>query len=520
MLILIESPKHLLPFKFKSSNNIISHGANNISKKLLDLFINDHSTQKIIVSDLSETDYKIFDKETALKKNTYLTTYKMLKSYIESSEKIPDICINFDSNITKLIHFRNINKYTYPIIGLIHSLGFYSHFKSIEIIKRKFQEYDTFICPSKNTQQSLINFGFPQKNTTVIRYGVDSTKFKPTNYKNKLRKELSININSKVILTLGRISPGLKTDLTPIFKLLPNLIKNNPELILYIVGTVLDKSYVIELKNMAKTLKIENHIIWEHHPDHKDIQKYYQVSDIFISLSDCCGETFGLTVLEAMSTELPVIISKFAGYKNHLNDKENGFYISSFTSDCELEKEYYTPENNEFGEIYSQTITLNYKQLKSYLLKLIQSKDLRKKVGQKARKTIKEKNSLEIMLNSYKNQISLILNKKNKEEKFIEIPNYINISNLFSHQCSHQLTYNDPFYLTKITKEKLKNEDHFFFFENQLSTYDLITPILFMLNKEPMTINQLANKLQKTKALVAKNCLFLLKQTFIKTNLN
>lgn len=520
MLILIESPKHLLPFNFSNNQNLISHGANNISSILLNLFIHDHSMQKIIVSDLSEADYKVFDKEKALKKNTVITTYKTLKTQIESSEKIPDICINFDANITKLVHFRNINKYTYPILGLIHSLGFYSHFKTLELIKKHLQEYDTFICPSKNTQQSLVNFGFPKKHTTVISYGIDSTKFKPNNNKDRLRKELSINLNSKVILILGRISPGLKADLIPIFKLIPNLVKRHPELIVYIVGTILDEDYVTELKKMSKKLKIENHIIWEHQPDHKNMQKYYQVSDIFLSLSDYCGETFGLTILEAMASSLPVILSNFAGYKNHIKDKKNGFYISSYTAKFKLEKEYYTYNNIDFGEIYSQSITLNYKQLKTSLLQLIQSPDLCKKIGQKARETINSHNTLSIMYKNYKNQISLIMNLKNKEEKFLEIPDYINISNLFSHQCSNQLTYNEAFYLTKETKEKLDNEDHFFFFENQLANYELITPILFMLKQDPMSITQLASKLNKSKPLVAKNCLFLLKQTFIKTNLN
>lgn len=519
MLILIETPKNLLPFKFNKTSSSISHGANNISSILLNLFINDLTIHKIIVSDISDSDYKIINKEYASKKNTLITPYKNLKSQIEKTEKIPDICINFDANITKLIHFRNINKYTYPIIGLIHSLGFYSHFKTIELTKKLLQEYDTYICPSKNTQQSLINFGFPKKNTAVISYGVNTTKFKPNNNKTQLRKDLSIATNAIVILILGRVSPGLKTDLSPALKLMPNLVKKHPDLILYIAGTVLDETYLSKLKTMSKKLKIENHIIWEPFPDHKNIQKYYQVSDIFLSLSDCCAETFGLTVLEAMASSLPVIISNFAGYKDHIKHKSNGYYISSYTADCNLENDYYNPSNKEFGEIYSQSITLNYKQLKTYLLQLIQSPDLQKQIGQKARETIKEKKTQDIMYNSYKNLISHIINKKNNEEKFLEIPDYINISDLFSHQCSHQLTYNDLFYLTNDTKEKVEKESHFFFFENQLTNYDLITPIIFMLNTEPMTINQLASKLNKSKTLVAKNCLFLLKQTFIRANM-
>ena len=39
-------------------------------------------------------------------------------------------------------------------------------------------------------------------------------------------------------------------------------------------------------------------------------------SDMFISLADSYQETFGLTPIEAMASELPVVASNWNGYRN------------------------------------------------------------------------------------------------------------------------------------------------------------------------------------------------------------
>ena len=75
----------------------------------------------------------------------------------------------------------------------------------------------------------------------------------------------------------------------------------------------------------------------ESRSDHDAIYEYYQLSDVFISLSDYCGETFGLTVMEAMACGLPVVISDFAGYKTHITDGVEGYYIQTLSGDVGLD---------------------------------------------------------------------------------------------------------------------------------------------------------------------------------------
>ena len=61
-------------------------------------------------------------------------------------------------------------------------------------------------------------------------------------------------------------------------------------------------------------------------------QPYISAADIFISLPDNYQETFGITILEAMSHGLPVIASDFSGYKELVDDGRTGFLIPAYGS--------------------------------------------------------------------------------------------------------------------------------------------------------------------------------------------
>lgn len=62
----------------------------------------------------------------------------------------------------------------------------------------------------------------------------------------------------------------------------------------------------------------------------------WSAGDIFCSLSDNIQETFGLTVIEAMAAELPVIVSNWDGYRDTVRDNVTGVLIDSYMSNASL----------------------------------------------------------------------------------------------------------------------------------------------------------------------------------------
>lgn len=67
------------------------------------------------------------------------------------------------------------------------------------------------------------------------------------------------------------------------------------------------------------------------YPTQKDVHPHYQWADLVVNLSRPDGwvETFGLTVIEAMAYQLPVIVPPVGGIAELVEDGKNGFKVDS-----------------------------------------------------------------------------------------------------------------------------------------------------------------------------------------------
>ena len=91
---------------------------------------------------------------------------------------------------------------------------------------------------------------------------------------------------------------------------------------LAIAGTG-DETYVEILKNLSKRLGIEQHIIWHGHVAGEAKQKLISSSDWFVLPS--ASENFGISVVEAMASSLPVVISNNTGISDKVIQYSAGF---------------------------------------------------------------------------------------------------------------------------------------------------------------------------------------------------
>ena len=100
--------------------------------------------------------------------------------------------------------------------------------------------------------------------------------------------------------------------------------------------------------------------------------KNLQKSDLFILPS--LHESFGLTVLEAMSCSLPVIVTNQVGAKDHVKDGVNGFVVDANSSEMIAKKINFFYDNQDarisFGD-ESRKIAenLNYKYIAEILIR-------------------------------------------------------------------------------------------------------------------------------------------------------
>jgi len=164
-----------------------------------------------------------------------------------------------------------------------------------------------FIAVSEVAANSLKNYGLNVK-PEIIPNGVDFSRFE--------RNKKSNNEFTR-ILFVGRneYRKGVKTLLQAFSK----LIDKYENLSLILVGFGIDK-----LKKNYKNLP---NCSFHPHKEDKELVDMFHNADIFCSPA-IENESFGIVLLEAMASRLPVIASDIPGYREIIKDYSNGILFT------------------------------------------------------------------------------------------------------------------------------------------------------------------------------------------------
>lgn len=166
------------------------------------------------------------------------------------------------------------------------------------------QGYDTVIVPSKKTYEALRQYGVTT-DIAILPTGIDVKQFsripKDTPEIAELRNHYGLLPEHKVLLSLGRVSKEKSVDF--LIEAMPKILSANPNVRLLVVG---DGPYKNELHSLVSSLGLNDYIIFTGRIPFCDVIKFYSLADVFVNASKT--ETQGLTIFEAMASNLPVIV--------------------------------------------------------------------------------------------------------------------------------------------------------------------------------------------------------------------
>lgn len=204
------------------------------------------------------------------------------------------------------------------------------------------------------------------KNIHIIQTGIETSKFYKEKFNlkdiNSLKKKLGIKKKDFVVMTVSRLAKEKSVD--RIINNHKELVKKYSNMKLLIVG---DGPDIDKLKDEAKSLGVSDSVIFTGKVPLSDIPIYYQLGNVFVTASK--SETQGLTVVEAISSSLPIVAVKDDSFVNSVIEDFNGFvftddekYINSISKLYE-DKELYNRLSNQ-SRLLSEDFSSEYFALK------------------------------------------------------------------------------------------------------------------------------------------------------------
>jgi len=191
-------------------------------------------------------------------------------------------------------------------------------------------KWDHIIAVSHFIKREIIGTGYNHRNITVIHHGIDedlySDKVKPA----AVFKKYPILRGKKMVFHPARMGLAKGCDVS--IKALRLIREAFPDVVLVLAGTknIIDWSQsqqkdIAYMVSLVKFLKLEDNVLIDAFPL-VDMPKLYAASSACIYPSSV-SEPFGLTMLEAISSAKPMVVTETGGMPEIIKDGINGFII-------------------------------------------------------------------------------------------------------------------------------------------------------------------------------------------------
>ncbi len=164
----------------------------------------------------------------------------------------------------------------------------------------------------------------------VIPLGVDVDQFHPASVDERAaaRQALGVEANEVAILYVGRLSHHAKAHPLPIFRAASEAVRGTGRSVhLILAGWAAHPAVLEAFEAGARAFAANVRTSIVDGRDARIRRSVWHAADVFVSPSDNIQETFGLTVIEAMASGLPVVASDWDGYRDMVLDGVTGFLV-------------------------------------------------------------------------------------------------------------------------------------------------------------------------------------------------
>lgn len=233
-------------------------------------------------------------------------------------------------------------------------------------------KWSHIIAVSHFIKREIIGTGYGHKNITVIHHGIDQDIYSPKVDAQSVFKKYPLLRGKKVIFHPARMGLAKGCDVS--IKALRIVKDRFPDVVLVLAGTknIIDwvqsqQKDIAYMVNLVEFLGLEDNVLIDAFPL-VDMPKLYAASSVCVYPSSV-SEPFGLTMLEALSSAKPMVVTETGGMPEIIKDGINGYVIP----------------------------VKDFESLASRIIQLLTSKDLRERLGHTGRQMVEQQYTKEIV---------------------------------------------------------------------------------------------------------------------------
>ncbi len=239
---------------------------------------------------------------------------------------------------------------------------------------------DRFIASSRAAVEDYLNEGLMPERLSMIYEGVDLREFTPDRNGSRMREELGIGRDSVVMGSVARLSAG-KGHLG-LLESAASILRAREDVILLIVGDApgSEGKVLSLLKRKSTELGVRERVVFTGWRD--DIPDLLSVMDIYVQNS-VEPEGLGIAAVEAAAMGRPMVVTDAGGLRETVVDGESGYVVG----------------------------VGNVEMLGARMNQLIESENLRQRMGREAREHAKRRFDLGRLMADYEREFLGVLGR-------------------------------------------------------------------------------------------------------------
>lgn len=181
---------------------------------------------------------------------------------------------------------------------------------------------DKIIALTEHNKKLLLHIGASKEKISIVPNGVNLEDFASIEQKDKQKVMEELNANGPTLLYVGRIDWNKQIE--KVVEAMPLILKKFSSAKFVVVGPDY-ANYANKLRQFGEKLGIEHALVIKGGVTRKKLLALYSIADVFLMPSSYEG--FGISILEAMGSKIPVVASSSGGPGDILTHGVNAWLL-------------------------------------------------------------------------------------------------------------------------------------------------------------------------------------------------